>query len=416
MNNTRQYNSATASSPTASLPRKSLPSMEGRSTRDDRYSTDSKFGNSISSARPTSDRRSAISYWSSSQSASRQLSKRDLLAIVTRLSIMLRSGVDLADAVRSISLRAGSPTIESAMRAVYSSLESGQSLSKALEAERERFGGVFIASAAAGEASGKMVEVLNRLSQILKDDMRLQSSIRSSVSYPIVLFVVTALVMCAMLFFVLPQFGGIYESANAVVPPWTAVMLDISQLARQYWWLVIVSCIGLAVAAFQAVRLPRGRSSLDYFVLHAPLLSTMFRPLMAGRIFRLQGALLSSGVAMVDVLRLTRQSTNNSCFASLCSRIEQKVINGEGVAVALRESPFIPVEASEMIATAEVSGQLGNVLQTLGEFYEGQGEQKLRDVIKIAEPAIIVGMGILIGGMVLSVMLPLLDLSSAQGF
>lgn len=343
------------------------------------------------------------------------LTKRDLLAITTRLTIMLRSGVDLADAVRSISLRGGSQAIERAMGSIYSALESGKSLSQALEAERHQFGGVLVASAAAGEASGKLIDVLGRLTQILKDDLRLQNSIRSSLSYPVVLLVVTLLVMSAMLFFVLPQFGGVYDSAGTVVPPWTAVMLDISQIARQYWWGLILMVVALVVTCGYALRTPKGRMAIDRFVLRIPLLKTVFSLLLSGRLFRLQGALLSSGVAMVDVLRLTRDSTNNSCFTELSDEVERRVVNGEGVATALRECPFVPIEASEMVATAEISGQLGNVLQTLGDFYESEGEQKLRDVIKIAEPVIIVGMGLLIGAMVLSVMLPLLDLSSAKG-
>lgn len=343
------------------------------------------------------------------------LSKRELLVITTRLSIMLRSGVDLADAVHSVALRGGSESIEGAMRSVYSSLEGGQSLSQALEAEGQRFGGIVVASAAAGEASGKLAEVLERLIQILNNDLRLASSIRSLLSYPVVLTGVSLVVMLAMLFFVLPQFGSIYESSQAVVPLWTAVMLDVSHAARDYWWIMAVAMGATGGLIYRGILSPGGRQWLDGLVLHAPLLRSISVPLISGRIFRLQGMLLASGVAMIEVLRLTRQSTSNSCFIELCQQIESRVIQGEGVAAALRTCSFVPAEAAEMIATAEFSGQLGGVLQTLGEFYEGQGEQKLRDTVKIAEPAIIVIMGIFIGAMVLSVMLPLLDLSAGSG-
>jgi type II secretory pathway component PulF len=341
------------------------------------------------------------------------LSKRELLVITTRLSIMLRSGVDLADAVHSVALRGGSESIEGAMRSVYSSLEGGQSLSQALEAEGQRFGGIVVASAAAGEASGKLAEVLERLIQILNNDLRLASSIRSLLSYPVVLTGVSLVVMLAMLFFVLPQFGSIYESSQAVVPLWTAVMLDVSHAARDYWWIMAVAMGATGGLIYRGILSPGGRQWLDGLVLHAPLLRSISVPLISGRIFRLQGMLLASGVAMIEVLRLTRQSTSNSCFIELCQQIESRVI--QGVAAALRTCSFVPAEAAEMIATAEFSGQLGGVLQTLGEFYEGQGEQKLRDTVKIAEPAIIVIMGIFIGAMVLSVMLPLLDLSAGSG-
>lgn len=350
-----------------------------------------------------------------SKANKRQLARRELLIVVTQLSIMLRSGVDLADAVHSISTRSKSESIRNAMSEVYAALEAGNSLSAALDHQRHQFGGVMVASVAAGEASGRLSEVLERLTQMINDELKLHSSIRSAVSYPLVLLSVTSLVMLAMVFFVLPQFGGIYKSSNAKTPLVTQLMLDGAELARGYWWLLLGLAITMAIAGWKWLQSSSGRACVDFWLLHLPILRSICGPLLSGRMFRLQGAMLSSGVSMIEVLELTKKSVSNRCFRDLVCQIEESVVAGEGMAAPLRSHSFIPDEAADMIATAEANGQLGNVLQTVGEFYESIGENKLRDAVKIAEPAIIVAMGLVIGAIVLSVMLPLLDLSSAAG-
>ena len=155
--------------------------------------------------------------------------------------------------------------------------------------------------------------------------------------------------------------------------------------------------------------------AIDKALIRTPFVRTICASLFSGRMFRLQGVMLTSGVPMLEVLQLTRYSVGNSCYSELIDRIEASVINGEGVADALCDSPCVPNGAAEMISTAEANGQLGEVLQTVGEFYEYEGEQLLRDAVKFAEPAIIVALGLIVGAIVLAVMLPLLDLSTAGG-
>ncbi len=359
----------------------------------------------VGANRATKQRRTSV--------GGRPLSKRDVLLLVTQLSIMVRSGVDLAEAVRSISARSTRAPIREAMAEVYASLECGCLLSQALADQRDRFGGAVVASIAAGESSGRLPEVLTRLGVVIRDQLRLQSAVRSVISYPLVLALVTMLVLAAMVFFVLPQFAGIYEASRAPTPAITRLLLDAAQVAQSYWWLLL----GMgAFGAFVAVRFARtaaGRRRIDLLCFRLPVVRKFTRSLLAGRVFRLQGIMLESGVPMLEVLRMTRPSAGNSCFEDLIDQMQTSLINGEGMAAALRDSTCVPDGAAEMVATAEANGQLGSVLQSVGEFYESEGEQYLRDAVKIAEPAIIVGLGMIVGVIVLAVMLPLLDLSTA---
>ena len=335
--------------------------------------------------------------------------------VVTQLSIMVRSGVDLAEAVKSIATRSSSAPIREAMGGVYASLEDGCGMSQALSDQREKFGGMMVASVAAGEASGRLPEVLARLSNIIRDELRLQSSLRSVISYPLVLTLVTMLVLAAMVFFVLPQFAGIYEASRAPTPAVTQLLLEGAKFARSYWWLLFGVGGTAVILAVRFARSTAGRRQLDRLCFRLPMVKTICRSLLAGRMFRLQGAMLDSGVPMLEVLQLTRPAVGNACFEELIDQIRDSVTNGESMAAVLSASNYIPDGAAEMVVSAEGNGQLGNVLQTIGEFYESEGEQYLRDAVKIAEPAIIVGLGLVVGVIVLAVMLPLLDLSTAGG-
>jgi type II secretory pathway component PulF len=350
-----------------------------------------------------------------SKSSGGALPKRELLMIMTQLSIMLRSGVDLADAVRSISMRATSDRVRQVMERLYTHLEQGTSLSQALELDQQKFGQVTVALVSAGEASGTLPDVLTRLSKILRDEMRLRSSLRSALGYPAVLLTVTLGVLAGMVFFVLPQFAGIFESSNVTVPWTTQLMLDGGQLARQYWWALLGALAAAIIGLVTYCKSPGGRHQLDKLLLRLPLFGSIGTPLLAGRLFRLQGAMLDSGVPLLQVLKLTKSSVGNTCYTDLVERVEQSVVKGEGFSTVLQDNPLVPAAAADMIATGEANGQLGSVLQTVGEFYESEGEEKLRDSVKIAEPVIIIGLGIVVGGIVLSVMLPMLDITTGQG-
>ncbi|QDU90381.1 Type II secretion system protein F [Pirellulimonas nuda] len=344
---------------------------------------------------------------------SKPLDKRDLVMMVTQLSIMTRSGVDVADAINSIAGRASKPAVRESLSQLHAALQEGSRLSQALAAQGDRFGGVMTASVAAGEASGKLPQVLDRMRVLMRDELRLRSAIRSVVSYPLVLMVVTFGVLGAMVFFVLPQFGSIYESSQAPTPVVTKLLLNTASVIRTYWWAVAAAGgLGL-VGAARLARSATGRRWIDRTCFQIPLLRSVCRSLGVGRVFRLQGVLLESGVPLLEVLQLTKSVSRNSLMKDLNARMQQAVLVGKRMSSALEGHVCVPDGALEMVATAEANGQLAGVLQTVGEFFESEGEQQLKEVVKIAEPIIIVLLGVVVGAIVLAVMMPMLDLSTA---
>jgi type II secretory pathway component PulF len=342
----------------------------------------------------------------------RRVSKSDLLMLMSQLTIMCQSGVDLAESLRNLAQQCPRPSLKAVLERVYADVSSGVSFSAALKRHPNVFDEAFVAGIAAGECSGTITAVLERLTYLIRGEIRLRSTVWSMLMYPIVLCSVTFVVLNAMVFFVLPQFAKVFEDLGREPPPLTQFLLSIGAFARDQGLVILGGCVVLALAIHFARRTAPARQAYDYFMLNAALVRNATRALATGRIFRLLGTMLQSGVPLVDCIRLCRDASRNGIFRRLFDSVEQDVLNGQGVAKALFAVSFLPNGAAHMVSTAERSGRLGQVLQTVGEFYEDEGERHLRDMIKILEPAIILSLGVIVAVVVLSVVLPLLDVST----
>ena len=272
----------------------------------------------------------------------------------------------------------------------------------------------YVASIAAAEASGTVTEVLQRLAEMLRNEIRMRNGIMAAISYPAILLGVAFIVVNALVFFVLPQFSKVFEQMGRPAPPLTRFLLDGSTLIRSYWVLIVLVAAVVIVGATQLWRMPAARRYVDWFVLNAVLLRSATRSLYAGRVFRLVGTLLQSGVPLLDAVRLCRGSVRNVLFRQFFDRIESDVMTGKGLAGAVAEADFVPAGASQMLATAERTGKLGYVLGLIGEHFEDEGEQRLRQIVRLAEPAVIVFLGGVVAMVVLAVILPLLDISTVR--
>jgi type II secretory pathway component PulF len=243
--------------------------------------------------------------------------------------------------------------------------------------------------------------------------MKLRNSLRTMLAYPVLLVVVSGVVLMALLLFVLPRFQTIFSDFDAPLPAVTRMLLAASNELRTRYWLwgpvLLVAAGGCALF----LRSSAGRRTWDRLSLNLVVLRDVTRALFVGRTCRLLGIMIESGVPLLDSLRLARCSVNNMLYRELFDRLEDDVLNGRGLATALLESSFIPSAAAEMVVTAEKTGTLGSVTQMIGEHFEEEGESRLKEVVAMLEPAITVAMGLVVAVIVMSVMLPLFDLSSA---
>ena len=343
-----------------------------------------------------------------------RVTRTDLLTITSQLAIMCRSGVDLADAVRSIGEQCKKPVLKEALQEVYNDISDGKSVSDAMARQSTVFGNTYIAAIRAGESAGNITGVLTRLADLLKNEIRLMSTIRGIMAYPLVLLAVSSVVTSAIILFVLPQFATVFDSMNVPAPPLTRLLLAVGAGIRSYWFVVFPALVGCIVGGLRACKTQFFKQQFDRLTLNALILKNSTRSLLAGRMFTLLGMMLNSGIPLLESLTLCRKSIRNVYFHDLIDRLEHDVTNGIGIGGALTGSEFIPSGAAQMVATAERTGDLGTVMNMVGEFYEEEGERKLRDLVKLLEPAIIVTLGVLVGGIVMAVMLPLLDVTTMK--
>jgi len=342
----------------------------------------------------------------------RRIAARDLMALTSQLAIMTKAGIDVAGALAGLVRQSTHPVLRATLESVHQDVVGGKSVSAAMRNHPQVFDSAYVATVAAGEASGQLPEVLDRLAKLLRTETRLKSTRRALLAYPIVLSVVSGLVIVALMFFVLPQFSDVFSQFGMPLPAITQFLVGISAELHDRWWL----WIGLAAALLLGVRAwrarPAGRRWWDGLMLNAALVRDITRSLLTGRAFRLLGIMIESGVPLIEALSLTRASIQNCHFGELFDRLRGDVLNGRGLAEALGSTPFVPPGATEMIATAERTGTLGTVTQLVGEHYEEEGETRLRELAAMAEPAIIIVMGALVACIVLSVMLPMFDFAT----
>ena len=231
-------------------------------------------------------------------------------------------------------------------------------------------------------------------------------------AYPVLLASVSSLVIVALVLFVLPQFGDIFEQYETPLPFLTRVLLAVASEVRVRWWLYGPLAV-LIVGGGLAFRLsPAGRRLWDWMLVNVWLIRDVSRALLVGRVCRLMGLMIESGLPLLDSLRLTGQAVKNSYYKDLFADLERDVINGRGLSVVLSKTEVMPPAACEMIATAERTGSLGEVTRLVGEHFEEEGEAKMRQVVAALEPMITVGMGLIVAVVVLAVMLPMFDLAT----
>jgi type IV pilus assembly protein PilC len=352
--------------------------------------------------------------FSSSFGRSTRVKSSDLIDVLSQLSIMCQSGDDLAQALNTVAHQCPVPKLRSVLLTTYQDVSQGLKFSAALAKHPTVFTESMVAALAAGEQAGRIVDVLERMTRMMRKDQNLRSSIAAMLMYPAVLCSITLVVIGAMLFFVLPQFASIFRDMDREVPPLTSILLAIGSGLRAHW-IVLGSIAGILVGLGVTFRNhPRVQSAVDHALLKAWIIRDSARALLTGRVFRLLGTMLDNGVPLLESIRLCRKAIRSSAFHAMFEKVEQEILQGEGMSQTLIDATFLPAGAAHMISTGERAGKLPSVLQSVGEYFEDEGERRLRTLVKMLEPAIIISLGGVVAMVVLSIILPLLDVTTAS--
>jgi type II secretory pathway component PulF len=330
----------------------------------------------------------------------------------TQMAMMVGAGVSLSSAMQSITRQCQSATMRGALAEIQDDVLAGSSLSASLRKHPRLFDPAYVATIAAGEASGRMQQVLTQLAELQRADMRLRRTISGMLVYPLLLTVVSLAVVTTLVIFVLPRFATIFEQYEIALPLVTQLLMGMADEARSRWWLwVPLIVVGVAGVVAMVVS-EKGREVFDKALLRTPGLKRVTQALIGARACRLLGMLVMSGVPLVEALRLLRLAISNSVFRGLMTDLEDAVSNGRSLSDALEGNEALPPSAVELIATAEKTGRLGEVSQMMGVHYDEEGQTLARQLVSMLEPIITIVMGGFVAVVVLAVMLPVFDIAT----
>lgn len=326
------------------------------------------------------------------------------LANMTRqLSILLTAGVPLTEALQSIS-REERGYFKSILLSIRERVSSGASLNKALDEFKKVFPEFYIQMVRAGEESGTLDKVLQRLADFLNKREEMKSRIRSAMIYPLIMIGVSFVVLSFLFTFVIPRIVKIFNDTKAVLPFLTRVMIFISNIFVNYWWLLL----GIFIMIFLALRwlIVNKRELIDRMLLKLP--GNLLKALYYNRFARIMSFLIEGGLPLLKALDISSKVTGNSYLASIIENARQRVAEGQGLSSSLEG--FAPVFL-QLISTGEKSGKLGEAFKSAADSYEEEFTRAINRMISILEPAIILTMGIIVGLIVAAVLLPMLQLN-----
>jgi len=339
-----------------------------------------------------------------------RITTKDRVVFTRQLATLIGAGLPLSQSLRTVLDQTENKRLQGVIEDIIASIEGGKSLSESFAKHPEVFDHVFLALIAAGETSGTLDESLNRIAAQQEKDAATMSKIKGALTYPVIVLVVIFGVLAFMLFTVVPQVEKLYHDLKKTLPFITQVMVSTADFFAHFWWLVIILG-GIGTYFFiQFLKTENGINFKDNLKLNAPLFGKMFRKLYMARFARTGQTLLATGVAMLDMLRITSESVNNSIVAKSIDRAAEKVKGGKALSVALKPEDYILPLVPQMIKIGEQSGKIDEMLGKTAQVYEDELDEEIKTISTAIEPILMVVLAVVAGGMVAAILLPIYSL------
>jgi type IV pilus assembly protein PilC len=343
----------------------------------------------------------------------RKISTREFLVFNQELATLLKAGMPLVQSLEILRRRVANPVFKSVLDDVHERVRSGSSLSEAFEAHGGMFPGVYTASLLAGEKSGSLEQVIRRYVAYVKIVAGVKRKTISALVYPAILLALSLVVVSIIVLRVVPEFGLFYDQFGAELPLSTRTIVAVSNFAGSYFALLLLSIAAAAGAFWLWLSRPGSRVRFDRWILSIPSLGPVAQKFATSQAARTLATLLGGGIPLVNAIDVAARSIQNQYLARELQIAGQHVREGRALATAISDSGAFPDVASKMIEVGEQTGALQEMLNSLADFYDEEIETNLGRFVTIIEPALLVIMGLIIAGLLLSLYMPLFQLSNA---
>ncbi|WP_295504535.1 type II secretion system F family protein [uncultured Streptococcus sp.] len=344
---------------------------------------------------------------------SKKIKLKDISLFCKQMSVMLESGIPLNNAVDILEQQATSKNLKSSLKIVSKSLKEGSQLSKAMLDQEGMFPDLLIRMVQAGEKTGKLDEVLEKMSEHYNKELKTSRQIRGAMIYPAVLAFLAVAAVLALLYVVIPSFSGIFEQSGMAMPLPTRIVLAASNFVRSYWY-ILFGVTGILVFLFLRYRSTEaGRYQLDRLKLWLPVIKGPMQKIVTARFASTLAILTSAGIPLVEAIESAAATTNNAVVIEKMKIANEGLQKGERLTGMITATGLFPPMMLSMVKIGEESGSLESMLVKTSDYYEEELETAIKQLLSLLEPAMIIVMGVIIGGIVASVMLPMFELAHA---
>jgi len=342
-----------------------------------------------------------------------KISMRDVVIFTRQFSTMINAGLPLVQALDILAKQSENKALKDVTRAVVFDVESGHTVADALKKHPKAFSDLYVNMVAAGEAGGILDTILMRLATFMEKNDALVRKVKGAMIYPGVISGVAAAAIIILLVFVIPTFEKMFASVGMALPLPTRVVIGMSRFLQGYWWAVIAAIVVAGWSLKKYYSTPDGKLAIDKMLLKMPVLGDVLRKSAVSRFTRTLGTLIGSGVSILDGLEITAKTAGNRVIQDAIMESRASIAGGETISAPLQKSAVFPPMVISMIAVGEQTGGLDEMLSKIADFYDEEVDAAVSGLLALMEPVMIVFLGVVVGGMVVAMYLPIFDMINA---
>ncbi len=332
---------------------------------------------------------------------------KDVAIFFRQFSVMIDAGLPLVQCLEILGANQENPAFQKALTGVRTTVEGGATLANAMRGYPKIFDDLTTNMVEAGETGGILDLILQRLAAYVEKAVKLKAAVKSAMIYPVSVISIAVLVVGALLKFVVPIFANLFVGLGVELPLPTRIVMGLSKFVGDFWWVFAVGMIGLVFGVKQIRKHPRGRYLFDKMLLNLPVLGMLLRKIAVARFTRTLGTLITSGVPIIEGLTITAKTSGNAVLEEALMKVRKAIEEGRTIVDPLKECGVFPNMVTQMIGVGEATGAMDNMLQKIADFYEDEVDSATKDMLTLLEPLMIGFLGVAVGGIVISLYMPL---------
>lgn len=335
---------------------------------------------------------------------------KEIAIFFRQFSVMIDAGLPLVQCLEILAANQENPSFQKTLTGVRTTVEGGATLANAMRQFPAVFDDLSTNMIEAGETGGILDIILQRLSIYVEKAVKLRAAVKSALIYPVSVVSLAFLIVAALLKWVVPIFANLFMGLGVDLPLPTKIVIGLSHFIGQFWLVFIFGSVGIVFGLKQVRKSPKGRYYFDMVLLKLPILGSLLRKIAVARFTRTLGTLITSGVPILEGLSITARTSGNAVLEEALMKVRKAIEEGRTIVDPLRESGVFPNMVSQMIGVGEATGAMDSMLQKIADFYEDEVDAATKDMMALLEPVIIGLLGVMVGGIVISLYMPLFSM------